>query len=470
MNRSGGARSHWKRNLLLVVLALVAVAGVSHAIWSARVSRQLRDRIASLQQAGEPILPQDFNAKLPDGPDNAATYLRQAAALMKRETEAAEQFDRLDLLLPLTADERTMLQKLLAESAEALALVDTASQKNRCDWLFDLRTPAIERSVGNEFNGLRDLANRLTATAILAHDGGDDAAARRSIDQLISLSRQIDQYPTMLGHLVAAGVGAMACVRLDEIACDLKFPDGQGARYCEPIIARLLDDTLPREGFRRAMRSERMVGLDTIGDMRDNVPIKLAASDAPTSFSPRARYLMRPVLESNALRMMEYTTQMIHVADADTLPAARAVMPSRDAIVGEQSMMGLIATLLTMSLDRSVDVEYRYTTERRLAATALAIAWYRSGHGGELPTTLDQLVPRYLPEIPRDPMSANGTPLGYKPAATQPILYSVGENGTDDGGDSSPSRPKAQSAVGWAQRDYIIFLKRQPRPQKEAAE
>ena len=64
--------------------------------------------------------------------------------------------------------------------------------------------------------------------------------------------------------------------------------------------------------------------------------------------------------------------------------------------------------------------------------------------GGEKPASLDELVPRFLDATPIDPW--DGKPLRYS-AHTNGllVLYSVGENGRDEGGDGSPqskgSRP-----------------------------
>jgi hypothetical protein len=49
---------------------------------------------------------------------------------------------------------------------------------------------------------------------------------------------------------------------------------------------------------------------------------------------------------------------------------------------------------------------------------------------GHLPETLEALVPDYLPAVPRDPF--DGQPFRY--SAEQRIVYSVGDNLTDDGG------------------------------------
>lgn len=81
-----------------------------------------------------------------------------------------------------------------------------------------------------------------------------------------------------------------------------------------------------------------------------------------------------------------------------------------------------------------VDMCVRERAEMRLLRTTLAIHAWRVTTG-DLPDSLDQLVPKYLNEIPIDPMSPNRTRLRYKRGDDSYLLYSVGYDGVDDGGE-----------------------------------
>lgn len=73
--------------------------------------------------------------------------------------------------------------------------------------------------------------------------------------------------------------------------------------------------------------------------------------------------------------------------------------------------------------------------------TAFALAAYRLERG-ELPESLEGLVPEYLDRIPMDPFSGN--PLVYKRRAEGFIVYSVGVRREDDGGIGSEDREPEQ--------------------------
>jgi hypothetical protein len=67
----------------------------------------------------------------------------------------------------------------------------------------------------------------------------------------------------------------------------------------------------------------------------------------------------------------------------------------------------------------------------RLLQADLAIRLFLHQHG-QLPEQLDEVVPEYLDSVPVDPFS--GQPLIYRRTDDEFVLYSVGADGTDDGG------------------------------------
>jgi hypothetical protein len=73
----------------------------------------------------------------------------------------------------------------------------------------------------------------------------------------------------------------------------------------------------------------------------------------------------------------------------------------------------------------------RVIAHERLLAVELALRCYNSEQG-HVPTVLEQLVPQYLQRVPEDPFS--GRPVIYHPQGTNWLVYSVGEDGVDDGG------------------------------------
>jgi hypothetical protein len=88
----------------------------------------------------------------------------------------------------------------------------------------------------------------------------------------------------------------------------------------------------------------------------------------------------------------------------------------------------------------SMDVALaRYITDRRLMILELLLQNYRD-EKGIYPESLDEVVNPSYREIASDPFSKNGAPFLYRIEDGNFLLYSLGENGVDDGGDYKPDR------------------------------
>jgi hypothetical protein len=92
-------------------------------------------------------------------------------------------------------------------------------------------------------------------------------------------------------------------------------------------------------------------------------------------------------------------------------------------------------------------------TQQQMVVTAIALARYES-QNGKLPADLDASVPSLLPTLPKDWM--DGKTLRYRARPEGGfVLYSVGEDGKDDGGDPVPSKPNTKNPQIWAGRDAM---------------
>jgi len=97
------------------------------------------------------------------------------------------------------------------------------------------------------------------------------------------------------------------------------------------------------------------------------------------------------------------------------------------------SPLNIINKLITLPVATSSLKAARAQTVSDRAAIACAIERYRLATGS-LPKTLDQLVPSYMETLPHDVI--NGEPLIYRPEGNRRyLLYSVGSDQSDDGGD-----------------------------------
>jgi hypothetical protein len=105
------------------------------------------------------------------------------------------------------------------------------------------------------------------------------------------------------------------------------------------------------------------------------------------------------------------------------------------------------------TLSRAVTRAMRAETERSLVLASIALKRY-SLQNTNPPASLDALVPGFLAAVPTDYM--DGKPIQYLVTAPgAPVLYSVGEDGVDDHGDSSPKTPDSRAGNIWARKDCV---------------
>src|SRR5262249_28006200 len=80
---------------------------------------------------------------------------------------------------------------------------------------------------------------------------------------------------------------------------------------------------------------------------------------------------------------------------------------------------------------------------------------------GAYPKELAELAPKYLTQVPEDLFS--GKPLIYRPADKGYLLYSVGTNGVDDGGQGHGEAPPGDDLAGRIPLPELKRRKESPR-------
>jgi hypothetical protein len=93
---------------------------------------------------------------------------------------------------------------------------------------------------------------------------------------------------------------------------------------------------------------------------------------------------------------------------------------------------GQLVRLLLPATQKVAEAGRRSMACARSMHTLLGCERYRLKHG-KWPAKLDDLVPAYIPEVPKDPF--DGKPMRFKRWADGIVVYSVGRNELDDGGD-----------------------------------
>lgn len=466
-------RYWWLKRLATAgLLILILLVGL-RLWWGWKAHHLLRVDLGHLAARGEPLAAADLNPGDIPASDNAALPLAQAAALINPANSGpASSMLVYQGYPPFPPAWHQSIDQAVAVHGAVYPLVRQARQGTRADYGIRVTTPAVAVLLPH-LNSQRQLALLLADTALRSHLQGDDAAALELVRDLRVIGRAIDQGPAfVVTHLVRVGIDALAMDRIIIIAPELTVaPDAEGAtpatapvlpatapaalrrpasrRQVRELIAELLDEAEQGQALRRAVSAERVMQVDTSAWATGNL------------------WLLRPMFDLDARRMVRNNEAMHEAARQPDLPAAKAAyarrrparptpkpkpvpaFPGGPAKPNPVSFPTMMSTALDFAGDRAIERDLRMRTERRMAAVALAVRLYRLDHGGAWPASLQELVPRYLPAVPLDPLAAGDKPLGYvilkgalPGGGDRPLVYSVGENGVDDtAGVTAPTVP-----------------------------
>jgi hypothetical protein len=98
---------------------------------------------------------------------------------------------------------------------------------------------------------------------------------------------------------------------------------------------------------------------------------------------------------------------------------------------------------------------------RRIEIAAIALKRYQLKHGS-YPASLSDLTPKFIPSVPRDPIDGKSLRYRLMPNGSF-LLYSIGDNGRDDGGDGSFGRKSSDYPPSiWFEPDLLDWVWPQP--------
>lgn len=460
-------RFRWLKRLSLAGFLLVGLL-LSIRLWWGHHARRLLDiEIAAAHARGEPVLMEDFNRAERLADEENAAVLLQTAAWSINYNPAQTDFDnRFDWDLALTDADRALQAGIVIANTKALQLARQAVALPRADWNIRLTSP-LPAVLLPHLNGQRGLADLLRTAAFHHHQTGDDALVMQDLTCLLRQVQAIDQQPAFLvNHLVAIGISEVGCGLTMRLAGDLKLivsadasPAAGPATSAQvrTLIARLLDTRAYHQAAAMAWYGERVILTDD-----QSLLWFIAPSPAAPPWQPTAMWPIQPMLQLDALRMFRWETAIAHASTGSTFPAAKAKLPAKLPTLSPSPLRQMTSILRSAgwmgATGRSNVTHFRGLAERRMAAVLLAIRLYQLDHDGSSPPTLAALVPAYLPAVPIDPFSPQAAALRYVAAPGSEVIYSVGENGNDDG---AATRPTMQNNSNrqlstWEMMDAVV--------------
>ena len=258
--------------------------------------------------------------------------------------------------------------------------------------------------------------------ALLAADQGQPELAARSVESSLALARSAADDPLLISLLVRISCHATAIDSLERVLSRGPVSD---AELRAP--AQAVQQAEDREGLTRALVGETCYGSSVFHSLP-------SSSGGPGEPSPVVFWL----LHASGLWDVEHAAYLKMMgegiaASGKPLPERFAAFQLEDTGEREDELPWwyFLTRLLASAFDRVAEEDAVHIARVRAARAGLAVERYRLATG-ELPARLDDLVPEYLDAVPADPI--DGKPLRYKKLDKGYVVYSIGPDGTDDGG------------------------------------
>ncbi len=456
-------RGSWFRIVFIIVLLVAVVISGAYLSYCHSTYRFIKQRaqaaltikLETLSAEGVPLTLEDLDKwyTTPPSNENAAVVLQQAFDFYvppktsgrpsrwgrSREEEGPEKplpiigFAELPPPdEPLSKEMTEAITEVLTKNEATLKLLHTGAQMTACRYPIDLTKSGLVKLV--HLNKIRPAVSLLILEALLAVERGNSGFAVNTIIAGFGVARSLRSEPVVISQLLQCSCQIRLAKQLERVL-------GRSALTREQIAE--LESTLIQgenpDGLRRAYVGElcRLLSYYQIYTNEYSKPVQFW----PTHQQIRDYGSWRALYYVPAQGFQDYRYRTSGVFELDVLVALSlrvafiraSQLPLPDGLrVGktitdqeEQYSSGGSSFFIMPASVRALITQARCIAQLRAARGALALERARLIQG-RLPEAVDTL-------LPVDPFT--GQPLRFKKQGDGYVVYSVGENGVDDGGD-----------------------------------
>ena len=417
------------------MLGLFAVA-IGALVWRGIQPGDIQRHLARLRAEGVPTTSAELDAWYPAVPDaeNAGKLLLEAASGFRTPRIPALVLDfsqRPSMTNPPTAERLAANRAYLATNASTLAAIHTALQHPNSRFPINLNAGVL--TLLPHLAVFKGHAQQLGVCAEMAAECDQPQLAAQCLLDGLHMARILQQEPLLISFLVKIACEAIATTSTERVFHRITLSRDQLVE-----LQAAFGEAAAAQSYERAMVGELCMNLDAF-----RLPVQkklqwLAISGAAPS---------SPNLESVALWLhsvsgMKNRDLKVMVDYYDQSRLISRLPPTKRRIESEhlnhelnqqlQSHFLPFTRMLLPDLQRIDSKAARNYSVLRCAEVACAVERWRLEHQGALPSSLDALVPGFLAAVPEDPM--DGRPFKFRARPNGFVVYSIGEDGTDDGG------------------------------------
>jgi len=447
-------RHRRKLKITHIIIVLLLVVTVGFIIFRFSLKSRLQSKLDAISAAGYPVSCAELDAwySIPDFSKNAAdTIIEAFSHYFEWDKEYLEKLPvagRAQLPActePLSEEMKALITEYLADNKEAIALLHegAAMEHSRYPVDFTQGFNILMPHLGDIRKGVR----MLELEAVLHVENNEPKLAVDSIKSIFGIARSLANEPILISQLVRIACQALAVSALERIVNRIQLTDKLLTE-----LRLMLVNTENRDGFSRAFAGGRCIVSDFL---KNPTSQSLSLYGKPSISTPLITlYKFAGLADADALLHIDLMTNYIEAMRLKPHQRKKAA-EAAEAELNKISKIHVLLHTAMPALSRCITIDLRCIANLRTSRLALAIENYRITTGN-LPDALGDLVPNYLDTIPKDPF--DGEALRYKKLDVGFIVYSVGEDGHDDGGKERP--PKIKKGADFDTYDITFIIGR----------
>jgi hypothetical protein len=431
-----------KRKLKFWHVAIVAliILVISFIAFRLSVRAKLQGRNEAMRAAGYPVTLTELDAwyEMPPYGENAAEYITTATTYLQipdaHEARNLPLFHRGKLpprTQPLDDEMQALIGQVLDDNEKALELLDHAATLTSSRYPIDLSKG--QATLLLHISDLRKVTYLLCLKAFVETERGRPAAAVNALVGAFRVADSVAQEPVTISQMVRQACQSTALSATERVINRVSLTEDHLGRL-EDILSTAYDPNATIRGF----VGERFMAIQLFQQPGDlGLPPVFATHREPSLLQIRIAQALGQV-DRFLIRYIDLSNRQIaamRLPAHERLPVAREIDSQASQVRETHKAPGHFMP----PLGRFVEIDLVNLTRLRVARVAVAVERYRVAHG-RLPDHLDELVPAVLETALKDPY--DGQPLRYRKLSPGFVVYSIGKDLSDDGGQERPPRKR----------------------------
>ena len=418
-----------------IILLLICVC--TFVLYRLNSKSKLQARIDAIRAAGYPVTCTELDQwyTIPENTENAAYAIIDAFSYYKLwdkdKSESLPVVGRGELPVhteQLDEEMEALITQYVADNNEALKLLHAGAAIEHSRYPIDLS--AGFATLLPNMSDIRTAIRLLKLEGILHAENGDDELAVRSAISIFGIARSLEKEPVLVSQLCRSSCKFLAATTIEYCINKIELTDEQ--------LIQLIDCVHNAEcisGISRAFVGERCMGLHFF-----MAPESMNVNIIRGIPYRRIHKIYKAVglLDSDTIIYLDIMGEYIKSARLP-LHQRQEAITAIEARLQSTSQAHVLLHLMMPALSRVAAFDLGAIAQLRTARVALVIERYRLA-AGKLPDALVDLVPAYLDSVPSDPF--DGNELRYKKLEAGFVVYSVGEDLSDDGGKEETKESK----------------------------